>query len=37
MHQVAQEGTLRPSAMIRLGPHWRKVNRLVLVIASTAN
>ena len=24
-HQTSQEGALWPSAMIRLGPHWRKV------------
>jgi len=22
-HQMAQEGTLWPSSVIRLGPHWR--------------
>ena len=24
-HQIAQEGALWPSAMIRLGPNWHKV------------
>ena len=31
-YQMAQEGALWSSAMIRLGPHWHKVNELALLI-----
>ena len=35
-HQMAQDGAVWSSAMIRLGPHWHKVNWLVLLITASS-
>ena len=35
-HQMAQEGTLWSSAMVRLGPHWRKVEWAGTLIATNS-
>ena len=31
-HQIAQEGALWPSAMIRFGPHWHKLKWAGIII-----